>query len=97
MRPSRQPGRQSSGALGSSMTTHRCAPRNEARDGVVGPACPRMQAGPAVPQVARFVLLTFMACCESSASDLGVDFVLGALLPAMVRTVALPGVARACA
>lgn len=53
--------------------------------------------GPPCRQVARFVLLTFMACCESSASDIGVDFVLGALLPAMVRTVALPGVARACA
>lgn len=50
-----------------------------------------------MPQVARFVLLTFMAYCEGSPSHIGVGFVLGALLPAIVRTVALPGVARACA
>lgn len=43
-----------------------------------------------VVQVARFVALTFMACCQPKA-DFGSTFVLDDLLPALVRAVALPG------
>ena len=48
MRHSRQPGRQSFGVLGSSITTHRCVARSDARNGMAGFICLRMQAEHAV-------------------------------------------------
>ncbi|KAK9827989.1 hypothetical protein WJX81_005702 [Elliptochloris bilobata] len=49
------------------------------------------------PQVARFVVLTFMACClqgETSGSEFSAAFFLGDLLPALVRAMAVQGSAE---
>lgn len=51
---------------------------------------PAKQSVVVVVQVARFVALSFMACCQREA-HFSSTFALDDLLPTLVRAVALPG------